>query len=229
MTTNGTAFRASSDDSSNGELTQDAVAIVPRSWASWSILVALALLAVATAVAAASLDDSGARRVWCRAAQVGVEIGDARGCVLILPVSPNKAVPPSACKTSRTQNPDGSWTITRSLRVGPIPMEALIELFAAFASENWWPTRVPDGAHATWFIPKQTIASSASIGVLPLIIGCFGPWRRSRRRRNKQCVNCGYFLFGLHAPRCPECGFDNEKLAGGEEEAEQRFQRVFYK
>ncbi len=33
-----------------------------------------------------------------------------------------------------------------------------------------------------------------------------GPWRERRRRNRNQCVACGYNLYGLTEPRCPECG-----------------------
>jgi len=64
---------------------------------------------------------------------------------------------------------------------------------------------------------RKGILVSYSIGLpVPIIIlVLLGPavWmiassrlKKTRRRRQGQCLNCGYNLTGLTEPRCPECG-----------------------
>ena len=42
--------------------------------------------------------------------------------------------------------------------------------------------------------------------VYPVLAFIRGPLRRYRRRKRGRCVRCGYDLWGLTEPRCPECG-----------------------
>jgi len=54
---------------------------------------------------------------------------------------------------------------------------------------------------------------------LPLIFSFIrGPLRRRKRRRLGQCLYCGYSLYGLTDPRCPECAtqFDEKRLPENE-------------
>ncbi len=43
-----------------------------------------------------------------------------------------------------------------------------------------------------------------------------GPWRERRRRKRNQCIGCGYHLYGLTEPRCPECGASCEIATAGQ-------------
>ena len=50
-----------------------------------------------------------------------------------------------------------------------------------------------------WFPP-------ALLGAYPVWACMRGPVRRWWRRRRGRCTSCGYMLYGLPEPRCPECG-----------------------
>ncbi len=59
-----------------------------------------------------------------------------------------------------------------------------------------------------WFI-------TAALAAYP-VVHLVGRWRRTRHRlRDNLCLNCGYSLFGLPEPRCPECNtaFDPSSLS----------------
>ncbi len=49
-------------------------------------------------------------------------------------------------------------------------------------------------------------APTALFSAWPLWAFFRGPWRRSGRRADGICLQCGYDLTGLTEPRCPECG-----------------------
>ncbi len=55
-----------------------------------------------------------------------------------------------------------------------------------------------------------------SLGVSALIAGLFGVrrHRRSHRRDENTCTECGYLLIGLTSSRCPECGTSFEDTPG---------------
>jgi hypothetical protein len=50
------------------------------------------------------------------------------------------------------------------------------------------------------------VAALGGVAALPLVVGGYKAWMRRRRMASGRCAKCGYILFGLPAPRCPECG-----------------------
>ncbi|GJM25949.1 MAG: hypothetical protein DHS20C16_23640 [Phycisphaerae bacterium] len=44
---------------------------------------------------------------------------------------------------------------------------------------------------------------------IPTGLMVVGVLRRHRRRKDNQCIHCGYNLTGLPEPRCPECGMQS--------------------
>ena len=57
-----------------------------------------------------------------------------------------------------------------------------------------------------WRLDIHLWVVSLVCGAYPLLTLVHGPVRRWRRRRNGQCVRCGYNLFGNETGMCPECG-----------------------
>jgi MFS family permease len=70
--------------------------------------------------------------------------------------------------------------------------------------------RLKWGDRALGLIPVIIVAFFISI-VTALVGGLMWSvtavrYRGTRRRREPRCANCGYLLYGLPQPRCPECG-----------------------
>ncbi len=61
----------------------------------------------------------------------------------------------------------------------------------------------------TWQLQFITVPAWVYLPILavwPVVAFLRGPHLRRRRRKRGLCVDCGYNLFGLPEPRCPECG-----------------------
>lgn len=54
------------------------------------------------------------------------------------------------------------------------------------------------------YMPIVLLLGGAVYPLLPVVV-------RRRRRRQGLCTKCGYCLFGLEHPRCPECGTEFER------------------
>lgn len=67
------------------------------------------------------------------------------------------------------------------------------------------PTRPPAGKFSYFRLPVWLPVSLMIL--FPVRSMIVGPWRERRRRKKNQCVSCGYSLYRLTEPRCPECGF----------------------
>lgn len=203
-----TPTHLTSSASSAGVYRDNRVARSLRTCNAWRLRIGIAAVSVVACIAALAMDDTAGRRIWFHISTIGCEVGEAKGCLLIMAGDSAKLPPQSACETTSTRNPDGTWTITHSLRLGPIVSEELFDFVASHARSRWLPSQVPFGGRTACLIPKNTIAACASIGALPLLLGLHGARRRSLRRRNNRCVNCGYSLVGSPGPRCSECGLD---------------------
>lgn len=62
------------------------------------------------------------------------------------------------------------------------------------------------GLRHKWSLSAPQWAVFVFVGFYPVLVF---PWelvRRSRRLRNKRCIDCGYDLTGNVSRRCPECG-----------------------
>ena len=55
-------------------------------------------------------------------------------------------------------------------------------------------------------VPAWFAACVLFVGPIPIALR--GPYRRWRRRRQGQCLKCGYSLTGNTSGVCPECGTD---------------------
>lgn len=64
--------------------------------------------------------------------------------------------------------------------------------------------RPPAGEYSYFRLPVWFPVSL--IILFPVRAMIVGPWRERRRRKKNQCVVCGYSLYLLTQPRCPECG-----------------------
>ena len=74
------------------------------------------------------------------------------------------------------------------------------------------------GTLAAWFLVLVSAGVALLVGVIvvvPYLLHCVR--RRRRGLERVQCHKCGYNLYGLTEPRCPECGtpFDRRFLGWG--------------
>lgn len=64
----------------------------------------------------------------------------------------------------------------------------------------------PLGPWVHYWVRAPSFLVVISLLAYPLFAFVTGPYRRFRRRRNGQCIHCGYDLAGNVSGVCPECG-----------------------
>ncbi len=87
---------------------------------------------------------------------------------------------------------------------GSVYTEEQLTLFRT----SWYaagPLPLPPAHFVTSYFRVPVWLPSALMLCVPIRAALVAVRQRKRRRRN-ECVKCGYNLFGLPLPRCPECG-----------------------
>ncbi len=85
----------------------------------------------------------------------------------------------------------------------PVDSERFFQVSLAAAAERGGSASGYRAGSVTIAIADWLIAMVLTPLAAPLVVAL---WKRRRRRLNGCCIQCGYSLFGLTSPRCPECG-----------------------
>ena len=97
---------------------------------------------------------------------------------------------------------------------GPGPIDRLV---VGLSEKRWWPHfEKVDYGHSQATTLTSPLWSLVVVFVLTLL-PCFYAvpfYRHRQRKRLGLCIQCGYNLYGLTEPRCPECWapFDEQLL-----------------